>query len=1163
MAWMLRHPWIVPFFVIAAVATLLVVLDDQQRAGLESARREAAATAERRGSAIADEIGNAVSSRIGALRTAKVRFAQVQEAIPEPEFLAAVDSATRDMSGLTAISFVHPDGVIQAGSGSYLGRVGADLVRDSAVANAYGRAVSGMRIASTGLLELPLGRRIFIFDPVVTADSSDVLAVVVAELDPGAVLRAAISELGARDAPSLEVAGQYMLYAPGGVPITTVRPPPEWPTIERPIRVADTEWILRYAYEPVDVRTAGAIRLLVGGTGLILGLALAGFLYGLQRLLGRQRAEIIRRQVAERDARQLAAELANRATELQRAESVARGREVEARDLATQLSSAHSAAQRLSTSLDPEEVVEFFLGTVGELLGADVASLYTFDEEGEVLVGRKRLVLRTGQPVAERLVAEDIRQVQAPVAMLPGFAEAVATGEPYLTGGTSNAGSISALSGGTESPATSLTLPLFVRGHVVGVASWDSWDERSRFEDGAITFAQALGATAAAALHTADLFASLEVAQAETRSEALRFAALLDQMADGVVVVDARGRVDRTNKAAEELLGESVRSATVADWPREFNLVSIDGRPCIASELPLARAMRGERVRRMDFIARSSWGDERQFSGSAAPIADAAGEPVGGALVFRDVTDERQYAEMLRHTNRQLREQAEVLEAVNRQLRDATKAKDQFLAMMSHELRTPINAVVGYTDLLDLEVKGTLNADQKRMLSRIRETSNHLLGLINQVLDLAKIGSGQLDVVLSEVDLAVAVERCLPQIVPVASAKGLDLTVDLRAATGGARRTVLADETRVAQILLNLLSNAVKFTQAGEVAIRLTTIDDVAEVRVTDTGPGITAEKIALIFEDFYQVDSDLTRSADGTGLGLPIARRLARLMGGEVTAESRVGLGSEFILQLPLARPDLAREKGDEIHPTVAVLTRFEDGDTFNRPGVPTRLRMLGTTGPDRLAVLVREIDAELVALDLRTPDNVAWRALRKLDARDWAMPPNVLLLLRDEADASVGLALGPFRVIAEVDDDGALGSAVLNAIEGATGTVVVADHDAERRRSLAAAIGGAGHAVRPVAEDEDVVASMRIHADTAVAVLHLTMPDPDAISILGRMRRDAALRGIQPILIVPGELTADDIRRLYRSAGEAANAVGRRPIIDILSEAADAGWVMTEGAA
>src|SRR5690606_37735498 len=132
----------------------------------------------------------------------------------------------------------------------------------------------------------------------------------------------------------------------------------------------------------------------------------------------------------------------------------------------------------------------------------------------------------------------------------------------------------------------------------------------------------------------------------------------------------------------------------------------------------------------------------------------------------------------------------------NRELREATKAKDQFLAMMSHELRTPINAVIGYTDLLDLEVKGALNPEQKWMLIRIRETSQHLLGLINQVLDLAKIGSGQLGDAFSEVALAAVVEHCIPQVAPRAAVKGLQLRVETEE-LDGIVAVVLGDETRV------------------------------------------------------------------------------------------------------------------------------------------------------------------------------------------------------------------------------------------------------------------------------------------------------------------------------------------------------------------------------
>jgi PAS domain S-box-containing protein len=369
---------------------------------------------------------------------------------------------------------------------------------------------------------------------------------------------------------------------------------------------------------------------------------------------------------------------------------------------------------------------------------------------------------------------------------------------------------------------------------------------------------------------------------------------VLDQLADGVVLFDETGRPERVNPAAEALLGDQLREVPLEAWPAVFGVRQLGRSP--ADEFLLLRAAGGDRVEGLRLTARHA-GVEKYLAASAAPIRGKSDQVKGVAVVVRDVTAEHEYAEMLRHTNQELRQQASLLERANDELRAATTAKDQFLAMMSHELRTPINAIIGYSDLLDIGVHGGLNDRQRAMVSRIVETSRHLLGLINDVLDLTKIGAGRLDMRIDVVPLKPVVERALNQISPLAESK--DLVVG---ATGNGDTRVLADETRLSQILINLASNAVKFTEHGGIEMEYAEEDDRVRILVRDTGPGIPDEELERVFDEFHQVEAGHSRSAGGTGLGLAISRRLARLMGGDLTVDSQVGVGSVFAIDLPAA---------------------------------------------------------------------------------------------------------------------------------------------------------------------------------------------------------------------------------------------------------------------
>jgi signal transduction histidine kinase len=233
-------------------------------------------------------------------------------------------------------------------------------------------------------------------------------------------------------------------------------------------------------------------------------------------------------------------------------------------------------------------------------------------------------------------------------------------------------------------------------------------------------------------------------------------------------------------------------------------------------------------------------------------------------------------------------------EAVNR-------AKSEFLAAMSHELRTPLNAIAGYADLLELGVHGPVTDTQREILARIQKSQAHLLGLINDVLNYTRVETGTVPYATRDAKIGDTVAAVVSLMAPQFEAKGLRLVTEPRASEP--ETLVRADVEKVEQILHNLLSNALRFTNAGGVTVSygVSGRSHVC-VQVRDTGIGIAAEKLETVFEPFVQVKSGFTRQYDGTGLGLAISRDLARAMGGDLTAESTVGVGSTFTLTLPRA---------------------------------------------------------------------------------------------------------------------------------------------------------------------------------------------------------------------------------------------------------------------
>jgi signal transduction histidine kinase/CheY-like chemotaxis protein len=499
------------------------------------------------------------------------------------------------------------------------------------------------------------------------------------------------------------------------------------------------------------------------------------------------------------------------------------------------------------------------------------------------------------------------------------------------------------------------------------------------------------------------------------------------------------------------------------------------------------------------------------------------------------------------------------LGSANRELREQTRLKSEFLANMSHELRTPLNSIIGFSDLLKEGMAGESD-NQLKFARHIFQSGHHLLALINDILDLSKIEAGKVDIHLVAVDLQAALNDAFTMLTAQTQAKriGMKLTVEM------GLRTISADSRRLKQILLNLLSNAIKFTpNGGHITVAAARVDrarvegplpgfregmrlplpaseheQFVEISVTDTGIGIAPEQTRALFAPFMQVSNAVTRSAEGTGLGLVMVHRLAQLHGGTVAVTSEPGTGSCFTVWLPL--DEAVRTDGPALAPRAAarserrlalVVEDNAEAAALMRAQLETEgfeVRLAGS-GEEALA-LAGQFTPDVITLDILLPGMDGWELLNRLkETAPWEAVPVVVVSV--VADQGRGFSLGAALVLQKPVGREALAKGLRRlglADRGQQGlSVLVIDDDPNAIDLLAAHLHQNDCVVlRALGGREGIELARRFRPE--LITLDLEMPDVNGFEVVEALKADPSTAHIPIVVVTAKEPTPEDRQRL-----------------------------------
>ena len=735
--------------------------------------------------------------------------------------------------------------------------------------------------------------------------------------------------------------------------------------------------------------------------------------------------------------------------------------------------------------------------------------------------------------------------------------------------------------------------PLISRERVIGIVSVWRLREAGLFNQADLQFLESIARQAAIAIESARLYL-------ETQRRASEMSALAEVGREISATLDLSVVLEKITLHAQELLNADSSAVFLPEQERSAVFTAITAIGDIAEELKSTEIRYGEGImgdiasKGLAEVVNNTVNDPRAITIAgtaedendhllAAPLLGVEG--VRGLMAVWRTGQGREFdGQDLNFLNGLSQQAAIAIENARlfteaqeaKQLaEEANKAKSAFLATMSHELRTPLNAIIGFTRIVRRKAANSLPERQLDNLDKVLTSAEHLLGLINTVLDIAKIEAGRMDVLTSTFDPGKLVEICV-----TTSQTLLKPGVVLVQETAPDLPSMVSDQDKIKQIVLNLLSNAAKFTHEGEIVVscELRVVSNELQgksdsppatrhpqteflvVEVADSGIGMTAEQLERVFEEFQQADSSTTREYGGTGLGLPISRHLAELLGGRLTADSVRGQGSTFTLTLPLiygqedAQIQTAGQEQEadaeragqlplalQLSPLVLAIDDNPDVIAILRQNLTEAgYEVVGaSTGAAGLAK-AKELRPSAITLDIVLPDRDGWQVLHDLKA-DPATRDIPVIMLTIVDNKTMGLQLGAAEYLVKPLDSSALLRALERMLPSGSrpARLLVVDDDPHVHEMVGQLLEEKAYRVQSAVDGQDGLEKVAQSKPDAI-LLDLMMPRLDGFGLLAQLRQNPHTSDIPVIILTAKSLTAAETAVLQSSAQQVIQKEG-----------------------